>query len=56
MDSKQFSFRFGPHTQEQLADLLTWTGLTQTQLLAIAIDRLWQAERKRRPRDETHQK
>ena len=44
----QINFRAAPVTQEQLAELQEWRGQKQTELIAIALEQLWQRENKKR--------
>ena len=48
--SEQLNVRIPKSTEKQIEDLLQWTGMTQTQLVIQAIDRLHQ-DYKREQRD-----
>lgn len=44
---RQFNVRLSDVTQNQIADLLRWYGVTITTIIAMLIDRAWQAEQRR---------
>lgn len=46
--TKQYNVRLPEHTQRQLAELIQVLGMTQTQILVLAIDRLHEEERRER--------
>jgi excisionase family DNA binding protein len=48
----QLNVRIPPITDVQIVDLMQWTGMTQTQIVTQAIDRLHQETKKSREADE----
>jgi len=44
MSKRQINFRASEHTANQLAELVTRTGMTQTEVVSVAIDRFFREE------------
>jgi hypothetical protein len=48
--TKQLNVRVPKITKQQIKDLQRWTGMTQTQTLLMAIDRLHQEYKREKPK------
>lgn len=48
MAKQQINFRASPKTANQIKQLMRWWGETQTNVIAIAIDRVYESELARR--------